>query len=60
MQNTITTILVGNNIVNIVTTTIASLFFTDIFGAAGAFISTVVVTISVLIFGEITPKLLKI
>lgn len=56
-QNTITTILVGNNIVNIVTTTIAALFFTDIFGAAGAFISTVVVTITVLIFGEITPKL---
>ena len=56
-QNTITTILVGNNIVNIVTTTIAALFFTDIFGAAGAFISTVVVTITVLIFGEVTPKL---
>ena len=56
-QNTITTILVGNNIVNILTTTIATLFFTDIFGGAGAAISTVVVTITVLIFGEITPKL---
>lgn len=56
-QNTITTILVGNNIVNILTTTIATLFFTDIFGPAGAAISTVVVTITVLIFGEITPKM---
>ncbi|WP_235942784.1 hemolysin family protein [Anaerococcus faecalis] len=56
-QNTITTILVGNNIVNILTTTIATLFFTDIFGAAGAAISTVIVTITVLIFGEITPKM---
>lgn len=56
-QNTITTILVGNNIVNILTTTIATLFFTDIFGPAGAAISTIVVTITVLIFGEITPKL---
>lgn len=56
-QNTITTILVGNNIVNILTTTIATLFFTDIFGAKGAAISTIVVTLTVLIFGEITPKL---
>ena len=56
-SDTITTILVGNNIVNILTTTIATLFFTDIFGSAGAAISTVTVTITVLIFGEITPKL---
>lgn len=55
--DTITTILVGNNIINILTTTIATLFFTDIFGSAGAAISTVTVTITVLIFGEITPKM---
>lgn len=56
-QTTITTILVGNNIVNIITTTIATIFFTDLFASFGALISTVVVTITVLIFGEITPKL---
>ena len=52
----LTTILIGNNIVNIGTTTIATLFFTDLFGPKGAFISTVVMTITILIFGEVTPK----
>lgn len=58
IQNLITTILVGNNIVNIATTTVATVFFTDLFGAKGAFISAVVLTIVVLIFGEITPKMI--
>lgn len=56
IQTLITTILVGNNIVNILTTTIATLFFTDLFGAKGAIISTITMTLLVLIFGEITPK----
>jgi putative hemolysin len=57
MQNLITTILVGNNIVNIVTTTIATIFFTDVFGVKGAVISPIILTIVVLLFGEITPKM---
>lgn len=52
----LTTILIGNNIVNIVTTTIATIFFTDLFGASGAVISTIVLTLTILIFGEVTPK----
>lgn len=52
----LTTILIGNNIVNIVTTTIATIFFTDVFGAKGAVISPIILTIVVLIFGEVTPK----
>lgn len=52
----LTTILIGNNIVNIVTTTLATIFFTDLFGASGAVISTVVLTLTILIFGEVTPK----
>ncbi|BFL72819.1 MULTISPECIES: hemolysin family protein [Anaerococcus] len=52
----LTTILIGNNIVNIVTTTIATIFFTDVFGSKGAVISPIILTIVVLIFGEITPK----
>lgn len=52
----LTTILIGNNIVNIVTTTIATIFFTDVFGPKGAVISPIVLTIVVLIFGEVTPK----
>lgn len=56
IQTMITTILVGNNIVNIVTTTVATIFFTDLYGAKGAVISTITMTLLILIFGEITPK----
>ena len=52
----LTTILIGNNIVNIVTTTIATIFFTDLLGASGAVVSTIVLTLTILIFGEVTPK----
>ena len=52
----ISTILVGNNIVNIAASSIATLLFVTIYGDIGATISTVVITIVVLIFGEITPK----
>lgn len=50
-------ILVGNNIVNIVATTISTLLFTGFFGSTkGPTISTVVITLVILTFGEITPK----
>ena len=52
----ISTILIGNNIVNIATASIGTLLFVKIYGDIGATISSVVVTIVVLIFGEITPK----
>ena len=52
----ISTILIGNNIVNIMVASIGTLLFVGIYGDIGATISTVVVTIVVLIFGEITPK----
>lgn len=55
----LSTILIGNNIVNIASTSIATLFFTGLLGDnsdLGATVSTVVMTIIVLIFGEITPK----
>ncbi len=52
----ISTILIGNNIVNITLSTVATLFFVNLFSKNGATISTVVVTVVVLIFGEITPK----
>ncbi len=52
-------ILVGNNIVNILATTLATIFFTSLIadGALAATISTASLTVAVLIFGEITPKL---
>ena len=52
----ISTILIGNNIVNIMVASIGALLFVGLYGDIGATISTVVVTIVVLIFGEITPK----
>ena len=52
----ISTILIGNNIVNIMVASIGTLLFVDIYGDIGATVSTAVVTIVVLIFGEITPK----
>lgn len=52
----LSTILIGNNIVNISASTIATVFFTKIFFEYGPTISTIVVTIVVLIFGEISPK----
>ena len=49
-------ILIGNNIVNISASSIATLLATEFFGNAGAGIATGVMTLLVLIFGEITPK----
>ncbi|EKY25052.1 hypothetical protein HMPREF0216_02608 [Clostridium celatum DSM 1785] len=49
-------ILIGNNIVNIAASALATTIFVDIFGASGVGIATAVMTVLVLIFGEITPK----
>lgn len=57
----LSTVLIGNNIVNIASTSIATLFFTGLLGDnsdLGATVSTVVMTIVVLIFGEVSPKAL--
>lgn len=57
-EKLISTILIGNNIVNIVASSIATLLFTHLMGneAVGATVSTIVMTLAILIFGEITPK----
>lgn len=53
----LSTILIGNNIVNITSSSLGTVLFTKILGGAyGPTVSTVVITIVVLIFGEITPK----
>ena len=52
----ITSILIGNNIVNIALTSICTVLFIHLMGDAGASMSTLVSTIVVLIFGEVTPK----
>ncbi|NCB34318.1 MAG: DUF21 domain-containing protein, partial [Erysipelotrichia bacterium] len=52
----LTTVLIGNNIVNITMATLGTVLFTHIYGDAGATVSTAVITVIVLIFGEVTPK----
>ena len=52
----LSTILVGNNIVNIALSSLATVWFTTMLVSGGATVSTIVTTILVLIFGEITPK----
>ncbi len=54
----ISTILIGNNIVNILVASIGTILFAQLLSDPdlGATVSTVVVTVVVLIFGEITPK----
>ena len=55
-DKTISTILIGNNIVNIAASSLATVIFMKLFPHNGALISTVVMTVVVLIFGEVTPK----
>ncbi len=54
----LSTILIGNNIVNILCSSIATLLFVDLLKDPdlGATVSTVVITVVLLIFGEISPK----
>ena len=52
----LSTLLVGNNIVNITAATLGTLFFTKLSPEYGATISTVVLTLVILTFGEISPK----
>ena len=55
----LSTILVGNNIVNILLSGIATIWFVEIFKSnqnLGTTVATVVTTVVVLIFGEISPK----
>ena len=52
----LSTLLIGNNIVNITATTVATVLFTRWYHAYGPTISTIVLTILILIFGEVSPK----
>jgi len=56
----LTTILVGNNLVNIAATALVTDLATKTYGSAGVGIATGVMTFLVLFFGEITPKSLAV
>ncbi|MCD8083670.1 MAG: hemolysin family protein [Clostridiales bacterium] len=56
-DNLLSTILIGNNIVNIAGTSLMTILFVRMLGEEiGASLSTIVMTVVVLIFGEVTPK----
>ena len=52
----LTTILIGNTIVNVVSASLATVFFTNIYKNNGVAISSVVMTIVIMVIGEIIPK----
>ena len=56
-DNALSAILVGNNIVNIASSALATLLFVSFLGdATGTIVSTIVLTIVVLVCGEVIPK----
>lgn len=55
-DKTITTLLIGNNIVNLSCSSVATILCTNIWGNYGAAISTGALTLIILTFGEILPK----
>lgn len=52
----LSTNLIGNNIVNISASTVGTVLFTKLFLDYGPLVSTVVLTVVILVFGEISPK----
>lgn len=56
MHKMLSAILIGNNIVNLSASSIATTLAIQIFGSVGAGIATGILTIAILIFGEISPK----
>ena len=56
-SETITTILIFNNIVNILSTSLATYIFSKSLGSSGVAYATIIMTIVILMFGEITPKI---
>ncbi|MCM1528680.1 MAG: hemolysin family protein [Alistipes sp.] len=55
-DDVLTAVLIGNNVVNIATSSVSTVIFISIFGSSGAGISTAVVTVLVLVFCEVLPK----
>lgn len=54
------TLLIGNNLVNILASSLATTAFLDVFGEAGVAYATIVMTLLVVIFAEVLPKSLAI
>lgn len=57
-EDALSTLLIGNNLVNIAASAVATVILIRILGNAGAGVSTLVMTVIILICGEITPKII--
>lgn len=55
-DGTLSTLLIANNIVNILASSLTTVFFIDLLGANAVGIATAVTTVAVIIFGEVLPK----
>jgi len=57
-EGALSTILIGNNLVNIAASSVATIIAVDLLGDSGAAVATLTMTVLILIFGEIAPKIL--
>ena len=55
-DNVISTLLLSNNLVNILASSLATAFFYDLFGVEGIFYATLMMTVIIVIFAEVLPK----
>ena len=55
-DNVISTLLLSNNLVNILASSLATAFFYDVFGVEGIFYATLLMTVVIVIFAEVLPK----
>ena len=59
LDNVISSILLSNNFVNILASSLATAVFYDLFGISGIFYATLIMTILIVIFAEILPKIFE-
>jgi len=57
-DDALTTILIGNNLVNIAASSISTVIAISLMGESGTIVATIVMTIIILTLGEITPKII--
>lgn len=57
-DDALSTILIGNNLVNIAASSISTVIAIGLMGESGAVAATLIMTIIILLFGEITPKII--
>ena len=57
-ESVLITILIGNNLVNIASSSVATVIAIGLLGDSGAWVATIVMTVLILTFGEIVPKII--